>query len=212
MTLGEFHTLVKDSLRRGTTLSTQIVQQTQLAVQWLERNYTMSYMEQFRLFQLEANKRTIEFPTNAVHKAFKMLRLVDTDGGYLPLNKVEPEDLTRVVSSLNATGRIVPSQYFVVGKTIVLDAFPSEALNGEAIIHQYSDWPTDTGETHDLLNMGADVLLQQTCLFMALYLKDAEMAAAYKTLRDEAVKTLVIAEVEGKYSDASTAMVYRGGA
>lgn len=213
MTLGDFHQLMADSLRRGTTLSTQIVGHTKLAAQWLERNYTFKYMENFRLFQLVSGSRTLELPSNATIKSHKFVRLIGTDGVYTKLNRVEPEDLGGIRTATNGfANNTMPSQYWTVGNSLlVFDSILTEDYNGEAMFHQYSAWPVDATETHPLLDFAADVLLQQTLLFMAAFLKDAEMAAAYKTLRDEAVNTLVRAEDENKFSGESVSMVYRGG-
>lgn len=201
MTLGEFHQMVADSLRRGTTLTTQIQNNTKLAVQWMERNYTFKYMETFRLFQAVEGSRTLDLPSNVIIKAHKFIRLVDASGTYKSLKRCEPEDITSLRSSQNSAGDYLPSRYWVAGNaTIVFDAILQGDLNGEALFYQYTDWITGADETHPLLGFASDVLLQQVCLFMAAFLKDVEMAAAYKTLRDEAVNTLVRAEDENKYA------------
>lgn len=211
MTLSEFHQLVADSLRRGTTLTTQIVGQTKLACQWMERNYTFKYMETFRLFQAVEGSRTLDLPTNCTIKAHKFIRLIGVDGLYTPLKKVEPEDLPGLRTSANSSGNTVPANYWVIGNnTIVFDSVLTANLNGEAMFYQYSDWPVDGAETHPLLGFASDVLLEQVLFFMAAFLKDAEMAQARKLLRDEAVNTLVRAEDENKYGGESLAMVYSG--
>lgn len=211
MTLGEFHQLVADSLRRGTTLSTQIVGQTKLAVQWMERNYTFKYMESFRLFQAVEGSRTLDLPTNCVIKAHKFIRLIGADGLYVPLKKVEPEDLPGIRTSTNSSGNTVPAHYWVMGNnTIVFDSVLTANLSGEALFYQYSDWPVELTETHPLLGFASDVLLEQVLLLMAAFLKDPEMAAARKLLRDEGLNTLVRAEDENKYGGESLAMVYTG--
>lgn len=213
MTLAEFHQLVADSLRRGTTLTTQITGYTKLAVQWMERNYTFKYMEEFRLFQLVSGSRTLELPSNSLIKSHKFIRLIGDDGAYTKLNRVEPEDVPGIRTAQNGfANNTMPSQYWTVKNSLlVFDSVLTSDYNGEAMFHIYTDWITEPTETHPLLGFASDVLLQQVCLFMAAFLKDAEMAAAYKTLRDEAVNTLVRAEDENKYSGESVSMAYRGG-
>ncbi len=207
MTLGEFHQLVADTMRRGATLSTQVRNNTKLAVQWMERNYTFKYMEQLRLFQAVAGSRTLDLPTNTVIKAHKFIRLVGDDGAYQMLQRCEPEDIVALRLSRNSAGTQVPARYWVAGNsTIVFDAVLAQALEGEALYYQYTDWITGESETHPLLGFASDVLLQQVCLYMAAFLKDAEMAAAYKVLRDEAVNTLVRAEDENRYAGQSFVM------
>ena len=209
MLLSDFHQLVADHLRRGTTLSTQIVAQTKLAVQWLERNYTFKYMESFRLFQAVQGTRTMDLPTNSLIKGWKFLRLVNLDGTYAPLNKIEPEDLIGLRTQNSQTNFVVPEAYFVIGNSkLVFDCVLSQDVSGEVMYYQYSDWPTDLGSTHPLLQFAADVLLQETLLMMALYLRDPRMADTIKVTRDEALNTLTRAEDENKFSGESISMVF----
>lgn len=210
MTLGEFHQLVSDSLRRGTAQDTQIPGQAKLAVQWLERNYTMSYMENFRLLQVVAGDRTIQLPREKIVKSIKFLRLVGTDGRYSPLKMVDPSDLTGIRNAQNSSSSsLVPKAFWRSGHNLlVLDSVSDVGVSGEAILYEYSDWPTAPDSRHPLLDFAADVLLQQTLLFMAALLRDASMLGAYKALRDEALNTLTRAEDEGNYGGQSFSMAF----
>lgn len=207
MILSEFHALVSESLKRGTTLDARIPGQVKLAVQWLERNYTFKYMEVFRLLQIVSGARTLAMPTNATLKGFKFIRMIGADGYYETLNKVEPEDLAAVQAP--SSSPIRPASYFVVGNsTIVFDSTPGEDLSGEAMYYQYTDWPTDDTARHPVLDMAADVLLHQTLMFMGAFLRDMEMIAAYKALRDEGLNTMLRAEDEVKHSGESVSMAF----
>lgn len=218
MDLGDFHAMVSTALRRGTSLDSFIPQQAELSAQWMERNYTMKYMENFRLLQIKANQRTVKMPQNIYVKSAKFIRLIMSDGKYNYLNKVEPEDLTGLVSASNTTfapnpptpGYPTPQSYYIVGlNTLVLDAIPYQDFTGEGILNEYTDWPTDLESTHPLLRIAADMLLAQTQLFMAInIMKDLRMVAAYKEMRDEAVNTMTRAEDETKYGGESIAMAY----
>jgi hypothetical protein len=211
MNLGDFHLLVSTSLRRGTTLDSYIPQQVELAAQWMERNYTMKYMESFRLLQIKMNQRTLKMPTNVLVKAAKFVRLIDDLGNYLTLNKVEPEDLLGVVSTQTAgISNPLPKSYYIVGlNTLVLDTIPAQDWTGESILYEYSDWPTELTTTHPLLQIAADMLLAQTQMFIAInIMKDLRMVTAYKQMRDEAVNTLTRAEDENKYGGESISMAY----
>lgn len=210
MELSTFHSMVSSALKRGTAFDADIPNYVKLGVNWLERNYTYKYMEEFRLFQVAAGDRTIRMPDNKVIKAAKFIRLIGEDGAYIYLNKVEPEDLLGLRSANTTTSDVVPSSYFIVGTdTLVLDAVPSEACNGEAIFYEYSDWPVATTSTHPLLKFASDLLLAQTLWFMAIYaLKDMRMAEAYKVARDEAMSTLTRADDETKYGGESISMAF----
>ena len=212
MTLGEFHTLVSACLKRGTALDAYIPAQAKLAVQWLERNYTMKYMETFRLLQIAVSDRVIQMPANVSIKAIKFVRIIEEDGGYNYLNKVEPEDIAalRSTSTTPAGTNVIPARYFLIGlNTLVLDSVPDVTWNGEAIFYEYTAWPTGDSSTHPLLTMATDVILAQTQLYMAVnIMKDLRMVEVYKLARDEAVNTLTRAEDETKNGGESVSMVY----
>jgi len=228
MNLGQFNQMVSDSLKRGTTFDAQIPVQVAMAVQWLERNFTMKYMEAFRLIQIVQNQRVIQMPQGLV-KAWIFFRIIKSDGTYHVVNKVEGKDLTVVNSTLNVftantvpsstTSVIMPSNFFQVGlANIVLDAVPSDNFNAEAMFYNYSSWPTDPttipggGSTfvHPLLDIASDLLLGQTQMFCATnLLKDLRMLAAYKEMRDEAVNTLTRSDDETKYGGEEMSMLYK---
>lgn len=209
MILSDFHKLVSTSLRRGTTLDTYIPEQTQLSAQWLERNYSMKYMETFRLIQILQNERVISMPTNVLIKAAKFIRLVNSDGTFNYLNKIEPEDMQSLRSKTSVSDP-TPHNYYIVGlHHLVLDSVPQADMNGEGILYEYSSWPVEPAATHPMLDVAADLLLAQVQLFMAVnIMKDLRMVPAYKELRDEAVNTLTRAEDETKYGGEASVMAY----
>jgi hypothetical protein len=230
MNVDQFNSMVSASLKRGTTLDSQIPQQTAMAVQWIERNYTFKYMEAFRLIVIQQNERVLLMPVGSVVKSWIFFRIVNTDGSYSYINKVEGKDLTLVNSSANTiiggavppTGtvfQIVPKNFFQVNlSTIVLDAVPSQNLNAEAMFYNYSSWPVDVTTipgggstfTHTLLLIASDMLLAQTQMNCAVnLLKDLRMMQAYKEVRDEAVNTLLRAEDETKWAGENIRMLYK---
>jgi len=180
-----------------------------LAVQWMERNYTFKYMENFRILQIKAQQRTIKMPPNTLIKSAKFIRTITDQGTFNYLNKIEPEDLTGVVTSA-ATSDTTPHNYYIVGlSTIVLDTVPAVDFVGEGILHEYTDWPTELTTTHPLLQIAADMLLAQTQLAMSInIMKDMRLIAAYKEARDEAVNTMTRAEDENRFGGESMSMQY----
>lgn len=212
MNLGEFHSHVETTLNRGTTLTSRIPGRVKQAVVWLERNYTFNHMERFRLLQIVAQNRTIDFPSNEVIKGFKFCRLINADGTYRYLNKVSPRDMLGVVTkdSSVASTDITPSAFWTVAnKLMVFNAVPSINLVGEAVWWSYTDWPTTADAQHPLIVIASDVLLAQTLLFMAAFdLRDMRMLAGWKEIRDEGVNTLTRAEDEAEYSGQSISMAY----
>jgi len=170
----------------------------------------MSYMENFRLLQVVAGDRTIKLPPEKVVKSIKFLRLFGANGYYIPLRMVDPLDLTGIRNAQNSSGTaLVPTAFWRSGHNLlVLDSVSDVALNGEAVLYEYSDWPSAPDSKHPLLDFAADVLQQQTLLFMAALLRDASMIGAYKALRDEALSTLTRAVDEGNYGGQSLSMAF----
>jgi hypothetical protein len=212
MNLGEFHSNVETALNRGTTLTTRIPGRVKQAVMWLERNYTFSHMERFRLLQVVALDRTVDLPSNEIIKGFKFCRFINGDGSYRYLNKINPQDSLGIVTkdSSAASSDITPSAFWTIGNQLmVFNAVPSANMTGEAMWWSYTDWPTDLASEHALLSVASDVLLAQTLMFLAAFdLRDMRMMAAWKELRDEGVNTLTRAEDEAQYSGQSISMVY----
>ena len=229
MNLDEFNTMVSASLRRGNTLDALIPQQTELAVQFIERNYTFKYMEAFRMIIISENERVLLMPAGVNVKAWIFFRIINSDGSYSYLNKVEPKDLTVVSSRSNVliagsvaapnTSVITPRNFYQVGlATIVLDAVPSQDFNAEAMFYNYSSWPTDPTTvpgggstfTHPLLEIMSDVLLVQTQLNIATnVMKDTRMKAVYENDAKKAFDTLLRADDEMKYGGENIRMLYK---
>lgn len=228
MNLNDFNTMVSTSLRRGNTLDSFIPTQVALSVQWLERNFTFKYMEVFRLLQIQQNQRVIQMPKGTLVKAWIFFRIINTDGSYKYVNKVEGKDLTVVNSTANVlisnsvpaptSSLIMPGNFFQVGlANLVLDAVPSQIFDAETMFYNYSSWPTDAstipggGSTfaHPLIDVAADLLLAQSQMLMAAnIMKDLRMFAAYKEMRDEAVNTLTRADDETKFGGENIRMLY----
>jgi len=233
--IDEFNTLVSTSLRRGNSLDSFIPLQTALAVQFMERNYNFKYMEMFRLINIQGpqgaipGQRVILMPSGVSIKAWILFRIINSDGSYSYIDKVEPKDLTMVDSSANTftagsvpapnTATIKPRNFFQVGlSTVVLDAVPSQNYSAEAMFYGYSSWPTDpttvpsggSDFTHPLLQTMSDVLLAQTQWNMAKnVMKDTRMIQVYEADAKKAFDTLLRAEDELKYSAENMRMLYK---
>ena len=202
MKLSEFNSLVSTYLKRGTSLDAIIPKASPMALSFLERNYTFKYMEVFKTLQLVAGDRVINLPLNMVTKSVSMLRFVSTDGSYKEIDRVMPRDL-------KGTGTGCPQGYWLNGvRTLVFDMTPTENINGEAILNVFTSWPTGPDETHPLLIMAADVMIYQTLINMAAYMRDSDLVGAYKLMRDEGLNTLTRSDDELRYDSEHSAMAY----
>ena len=202
MKLSEFNSLVSTYLKRGTSLDAIIPKAAPMALSFLERNYTFKYMEVFKTVQLMAGDRTITLPLNMVTKSISMMRFINNDGSYKEINRVMPRDL-------KGTGVGCPTGYWLSGTTtIVFDMTSPSNVNGEAILNVFTTWPTGPDETHPLLIMASDVMIYQTLINMAAYMRDSELVGAYKLMRDEGLNTLTRSDDELRYDSEHSAMAY----
>jgi hypothetical protein len=202
MKLSDFNSLVSTYLKRGTSLDAIIPKASPMALSFLERNYTFKYMEVFKTVQLVQGNRTIVLPTNMVTKSIAMMRFIDSAGGYQEVNRVMPRDL-------KGTGSGKPQGYWLSGtNVIVFDMTPTENINGEAILNVFTTWPVGPNESHPLLIMAPDVMIYQTLINMAAYMRDSELVGAYKLMRDEGLNTLTRSDDELRYDSEYSAMAY----
>jgi len=202
MLLGEFHSIVSLSVKRGDTLDTVIPGLAKMACQWMERNYSFKYMEQVRVLQVEQGIRTIPLQSNQAVKKISFVRMISSTGEYTYLKRASPRDFTSVT--------VGESQgYWLAGNhTIVLENVPGEPLVGEALFDCYTEWPTEVSETHPLLQTASDVMMYQVLMMLSAHMRDGRVFEAYKILRDEALNTLTRSEDELAYGGTDDAMAY----
>lgn len=202
-TLGEFHSLVKDEVKRGDSLDSIIPLRVKLAVQFLERNYSMEYMRSFMEATLDPNvssPKVITLP--AATKSVRFLRAVGTTN-YHYLKHGGSKDQQVVYDEG------LPEHFWKLGLSqVILDRKPDKAykLEGELIL--YTDWPTATNSTPWLLQHGLDLLLAQTMLHMGNFLRDDQIIKQYRGSRDEALRTMMLAEQETSYDGMDSEMAY----
>lgn len=205
MNLGEFHTEVESCLARGSSLTAVVPGYVRRAARWLERNYTFQYMKQFLDLYIDldvaSTPRYIELGIGAPKK-ISFLRWRLSTGEYQNLERVEPEDLTALTTG-------TPDGFWLDGiRRLVLNKTPDENLTGELRIDRYTPWPTQLTFQHWLLDQAEDVLLAQTLVLMAPRLRDPRMVQTYEKMRDEGLKTLLLAEDELQYGGMSDKMLF----
>lgn len=209
MNLGEFHTLTEAALGRGTALTTVVPTFVRFAARWLERNYTFQYMKKFVTVSIDVDVATtpryVELGPGAP-KSIPMFRWVQSDGSYRNLRRVEPEDMD---SLEEATALSPPETYWIDGvERIVLGATPTEDINGELRVDKYSVWSESLTSEHWLLDNAEDVLLGQTLVMMASRTRDPKLRETWLSIRDEGLRTLLLAEEELQHSNQDYRLEY----
>ena len=207
MSLGTFKTLVSDEVNKGALHDAVIAARIRMAARWFERNSALKYMHRWVSFTIDhtaAEPRLIIPPPRV--RSYEFVRILQDDGEFRYLNKVESMDVGRVIPG-------DPQQFWLDGReNLVLDATPSETLSAEMGYFQYSDW-NGLGDTQDhwLLSDAEDAMLGQTMLLMAAYLREGlEFVQQYSKMRDEALVTIMAAEEDFAHGAAETTrMLYQ---
>lgn len=204
-TLGELHDMVRQSLQKGTTLDTVFPSRVRQAARWIERNRTYQYMKRIGQVQIDLASEfpwAVEVPSST-WKSIDLVRIVSESGAYYPL-VLEPNYGLQLTFE---TGK--PSSYTLDGtERLLFDCNPDAAYYVEIFWTQYTSWPVADSSTNWLLENAEDLLLYQTMLHMALFLRDDRMAATYLGGRDEALRTLHLEEEERVNSNTSLSMIY----
>lgn len=187
-TRAEIKAIVSDEVSRQSVLDTKIDTRIFWAVRWLERNYSLQFMHRFVDFELAVDTRSVQLPSEP--KRFEFIRYTGTNGYYQYLPKVAPQDVTRNEQK-NPTGWWLDGVQF-----IRFDNAPPEALPMEMLYWQYTVAFTDDADTTWSFDSAQDVIVAQTMKFMLSLMKKPEDFALYKDMRDEGLRTLLLADAE----------------
>lgn len=210
VTVGDFYTTLRNAHGRGNEFDSVQDGVTRRAVRLIEQNYTLSYMRRFVSFQLQANTRAVPQPDRVKEIEFIRVKLGDSKSNdYRYLHYVHPKMIEE--KGIGSDDDRVPLAFWLDSDQYIwFDGAPSSDENLEMYYTQYSEWPTNTSETHWLLNNAEEVLLAQTMIGMAPFLRDPEVVQLWTQQRDLAMKTLLLAEDEREYHGRSFKMYYRG--
>lgn len=197
-TLAAFHTKVSTEIRRGTTFDTNIPDKVQQAVAWIEGLHTFKHMEHYANLTIDsalASPRAIPLPTG--FKSMKSWRIVNSDGSYSNINKVEYYDVSKVDLAK-------PTAYWQDGMDYFwLDNTPDQNYLTEMAYVGLTILPTDTSQSPYVTNNFEALILAQTLILMAPLLRSPEIVALYKPQRDELMKAAIDQDVEAREAGSS---------
>lgn len=227
MKLEDLHRLVSFELRRGNTLDAYIPLWVKQAVQNLERNTAMKYMEEWVQIKLQPGDQTIDFVW-----AFRNWRFLRYAAGaqwqYVGLQDPREE---RVIGGGPGSVVVYPTpdmltpalpsaacpikKFSQIGMRYVRFDVPwpgPSDVRMEGIVYKYSDWQTTKADfRHYLLDQGSDLVLYQSMLRIAAAIKDTRLRDYYLPLREEALKTMLNADQDAEYGEAREDFAEYGG-
>ena len=206
MNLTDFTAMVKDEANKGDRLDAIIPARVALAVQRLERRYTLKYMERFVILSLDPDAtepRAVQFPANGMKGTNFMRYSCVRTGRYRYLHHVDAGDVTGD-AACNPTG-----YWFDGVKYIWFDNSVQEALDLEFSFNEKSTWPPANDE-HWLLANAADCLLAETMMLLATRARAPEWKQLYGDMLNTAQSDLFREDNELRNADMDTVMVPPG--
>lgn len=202
MNLTDFTAMVKDEANKGTRLDAIIPLRIQMAVQRLERRYTMKYMERFVIISLDpgaAEPRAVAFPANGMKGVNFMRYSCVRTGQYRYLHQCDSQDVL-------SDDQCNPTGYWFDGTQYIwFDNTVQEALELEFSFNEMSAWPP-TNDEHWLLTNAADCLLAETMMLLATRARAPEWKQLYGDMLNSAQSDLFRADNELRNSDMDTVM------
>ncbi len=195
--LGDFHTLVQDGPLNDPTMAQFIPEATRQAAAWLERNYTYLFMEVKFDFVITKGDSIVELTATASQiKSIKWARITKSDGNFDYLQQVDANDLID-----KPTQR--PETFWLAGiDEMYLGEDPDAAYTMETVVALYTDWLSNNNNfTHWLLDHAQDLLLAQTVLQLAPYMREPEWIPLYTQRRDEGLRTSILQDQEMRQSE-----------
>lgn len=183
-------------------MDTAIVSAVRRAARKIEQNRTYQYMKKFGSFAFDLTASSpwiIDTPNE--FKAIKLIRL-NVDGEYYRI----PRGLN--VEQLNLPdGK--PLHYELDGTSrLIFDANPDTAYTVEVFFDMYTSWPTEDTATNWLITNGEEALYFEALLSLSATTRDPRQRANLQALRDEALRSLLIADEEMQSSDYTSAMTF----
>ena len=206
-TLAEFHTELAAALKRGSTLDARIPLYVKRAAREIEKNHTYLNMETFGEFTLDSSAtypRVVQLPAgeDLIKEVLMFRYIVSSDSSFVYLYGVDPR---RIVSFEEGA----PTGYWRQGNTnLVVDTTPDVDYDCEILWSQFTDWPTDTSAEPRMVDHEASLLMAETLLAFAKFLRDPKMRMEYQTDRDEAFRLSVEADLQAREANTQNASGY----
>jgi len=189
MSLSTFHQRVSRAIKRGNVFDADIPGYARDAVRSLEdyNNWKHMWVEEEVALGVGASSRTID--------GLKMCRFVKrktTDGLYLPLKKVIPDELLQIGTAVGAT----PGAFWMESREkINFDAIPTTVQTLRYGYYLYSDYD----DFLPWLNISENLLIGQTILEMSPILKDDKITGRYAPIVQAKIAVLEESEADLDY-------------
>lgn len=206
MQLSDFHTLVRNTCKRGTSLDGDIPGAVRQAALATERRFTFSHMRGYYTETLAAGQSSITNWTGLTASKIKaVLNCRIVDGSTTDIVWVKREEERLFPSQLTQQ----PRRFWQSKKNeVFFDSIADQAYTMRFKIAVYTTWPTTLSEEPALLDEAEDLVLYRTMMNLAPVMRDQSIFAIYKNLWDLEIAPLVEAQVDRDELDTDHRMQY----
>lgn len=187
MTLVEFTAMVKDEANKGDRLDAAIPTRISMAVQRLERRYTMKYMERFTTITIPSGDSS--YTLLAAVKSIEFLRYYsDGLGDFVKLPQVDPTDVL-------GDSQRNPEGFWIDGVTTLrFDNTVQEDLDLQFCRTEYSSLPLDDASW--ILANATDCLLAETMIVLSTRAREPSWKDKYGDMLQTSMADLFRADNE----------------
>ncbi len=189
MNIQDFHTLVRDTAKRQSSLDTVIPHAVRQAARHIERNFTLQYMRRYQQFTLKETEQNIAFPSTRF-KQISFMRYFDDGADPVYMKLKDPQELGRIETA-------GPTNFWLDGfRFIWFDNIADKDYLIQFGWIEYTNWPTGSGDEPWLLAHAEDVMLAATMIRLAPQMRDPDVQKMYSGIFDLGMKSLIDAELE----------------
>lgn len=189
-TLATFVAGIKNDLNIGSELDSHILRETRKAARGLERKHNWVHMHGDE--EIEVSVATPQVALGLDIKKVEFIWTQDSDGVNSFYEVVEIGDLAELDAADDK------KYFYRSGRTLEPNFEVTETLTLNMSRWRFTGWPTDTGESPDLLVVAEDALYHYVMMSLGPILKDPEVQQTHKPLLDIAYDTALEAEAELK--------------
>lgn len=209
LTVGDFYSDVRTTIARGAVLDSRLPILARQAVRLLERNNTFEYMRDTYFVIPEEGLNFFDLPTDQfpVLKDVETLAYFGVNGGHIYLDKIDR-------NAVGVNSWALPNEFYIQNRRLFLLGAKKEDITDYPLLLQtscYSTWPSDEAEEHPLLDLADDLIKWQIQLTNTVGLRSQEELQGYKLLRDEALRSVLLAQDQADRPSSAQMNYYGGG-
>ena len=215
--IAQFNAKISAVLNRGTDFDSEIADETRKAVRFLERTNRFLYMQFSRdIILVPGTKRYILVPGAIRVEAWWHVNSLGQFQYLVGIDPTDPISNTEIEEKSTTLGHYFidydPTKLTLLAPTpranLIFD--PTESYLTTILESFTAPWPTSDTSGLWMIEYGEDLLTHQVMMQMGPVVRDPELFALHKPLRDEALLSVIAADEELRRSTQELQMQYGG--